>query len=160
MDQHTFYLYNQIISHNNYLYKKLWEINDNHHRIKFIHNIYEKIYSDLITNKNIINWRIGMPNITQIYYCTGFFNYYNYKIDLYLHNTKDDITILNVKKKIHYINDIQLNNELSKYTKSSIIDNIKSIIKHKYNIIHVTLYNCLNSKIPKDIIYLIKQYLY
>ena len=35
MDYNTFYIYNEIISNNKYLYKKLWSITKNEDRNKF-----------------------------------------------------------------------------------------------------------------------------
>ena len=63
MDYNTFYIYNQIISNNKYLYKKLWSITKNEDRNNFINKIYQQIYKTKIHDKFITNWRVGMPNI-------------------------------------------------------------------------------------------------
>ena len=55
MDYNTFYIYNEIISNNKYLYKKLWSINKNEDRNKFINAIYRQIYKAKIRDKFITN---------------------------------------------------------------------------------------------------------
>ncbi len=163
MDYNTFYIYNEIISNNKYLYKKLWSINKNEDRNKFINAIYRQIFKAKIRDKFITNWRIGMPDIKKIYYCTCYYNYYNYTLDIFIHSNKQDVTVYNLVKKIniHDTNNLMLYNELAKYCDNyelvlNIHNNTKKIYVEFFNYLYFFL---KMNNIPKDIINLIKNYL-
>jgi hypothetical protein len=161
MDPHTFYLYDTIYKPNPFLYKQVWSIKKNKDRTNYIHYRFVKIDNRLLCNRFVENWRVGMPKIKKIYYITSYFNYYDYNVYVFIANTHKDVTYSNVKYliQINNINNYSLYQQLTKYN-PSIIYLIHPIFnkKKKYTINYVIF--LLNQVyIPKDIIFLIIQYL-